>query len=187
VTWADLLLPLSPLYAAAVSARAGAYARGWLRSRRLEVPVVSVGNLTFGGTGKTPTVVALVRDLVRRGRRPAVLSRGYRRSSAEPLVAVGPDAGLSADTIGDEPAELARRLPGVPIVVDADRVRGGRTATAQGRTWWCSMTASSTCASSGTLTWWWSTRVIRGAAAGCRRAAGCASRWRRLGAPRRCS
>ena len=132
MTWADLLLPLSPLYAAVVRARAGAYARGWLRSRRLEVPVVSVGNLTFGGTGKTPTVVALVRDLVRRGRRPAVLSRGYRRSSAEAMVAVGPDTGRSADAIGDEPAELARRLPGVPIVVDADRVRGGRAAIARG-------------------------------------------------------
>ena len=129
---ADLLLPLAPLYAAAVRARAGAYARGLLASHRLEVPVVSVGNLTFGGTGKTPTVVALVRDLIGRGRRAAVLSRGYRRSSAEPLLALGPDSGLPAEAIGDEPAELARRLPGVPIVVDADRVRGGRTAMAHG-------------------------------------------------------
>jgi len=132
VSWADLLLPLSPLYAAAVSARAAAYARGWLPSHRLELAVVSVGNLSFGGTGKTPTVVALVRDLARRGRRPAVLTRGYRRTSAEPAVVVGPDPGQPVETIGDEPAELARRLPGVPIVVDADRVRGGRTAIALG-------------------------------------------------------
>jgi tetraacyldisaccharide 4'-kinase len=132
VSWTDLLLPLSPLYAAAVKARAAAYARGWLPSHRLGLPVVSVGNLSLGGTGKTPTVIALVRDLARRGRRPAVLTRGYRRSSAVPAVVVGPDPGRPVETIGDEPAELARRLPGVPIVVDADRVRGGGTAIALG-------------------------------------------------------
>lgn len=126
--WTDLLLPLSPLYGAAVALRARAYARGWLRSERLEVPVVSVGNLTFGGTGKTPTVAALVRDLVRRGRRPAVLTRGYGRASTEPLVLVGPDPDEPVERTGDEPAELARRLPGIPIVIDADRVRGGRRA-----------------------------------------------------------
>ena len=132
MSWTDLLLPLSPLYAAAVRARAAAYARGWLRSQRLELPVVSVGNLSLGGTGKTPTVIALVRDLARRGRRPAVLTRGYLRTSSEPAVVVGPDHGQPVETIGDEPAELARRLPNVPIVVDADRVRGGRTAIALG-------------------------------------------------------
>jgi tetraacyldisaccharide 4'-kinase len=132
VIWRHLLLPLTPLYAAAVSVRAAAYARGWLRTHRLAVPVVSVGNLSFGGTGKTPTVIALARDLARCGRRPAVLTRGYRRSSAEPAVVVGPDLGQPVETIGDEPAELARRLPGVPIVVDADRARGGRTAIALG-------------------------------------------------------
>ena len=128
----DLLLPLSPLYAAAVTVRARAYARGWLPSARLAVPVVSVGNLTFGGTGKTPTVVALARDLARRGRRPAVLTRGYGRTTSDPLVVVGPEPGEPVGRLGDEPAELARRLPGVPIVVDADRVRGGRRAVALG-------------------------------------------------------
>jgi tetraacyldisaccharide 4'-kinase len=128
MNWTDLLRPLTPLYAAAVRARTVAYGRGWLPVRRLEVAVVSVGNLTFGGTGKTPTTIALVRDLVRRGRRPAVLSRGYGRRSCEPLVVVGPEPGLGPELIGDEPLEMARRLPGVPIVVDADRVRGGRAA-----------------------------------------------------------
>jgi tetraacyldisaccharide 4'-kinase len=92
------------------------------------VPVVSVGNLTFGGTGKTPTVVSLVRDLVRRGRRPAVLSRGYGRRGDDQVVVVGPTPRHSVREIGDEPFELARRLPGVPIVVDADRSRGGEAA-----------------------------------------------------------
>jgi len=130
--WTDLLLPLSPLYRAAVTARAHGYARGWLRSVRLAVPVVSVGNVTFGGTGKTPTVIALARDLVRRGRRPAVLTRGFRRATEEPLVLLGPDHGEPVERTGDEPAELARRLPGVPIVIDADRVRGGRRAVELG-------------------------------------------------------
>ena len=127
-----LLSPLSPLYAAVVRARAAAYGRGLLKVHRLPVPVVSVGNLTFGGTGKTPTVIALVRDLVRRKRRPAVLTRGYGRTEASPVVVVGPDCELGFERIGDEPLEMAARLPGVPIVVDADRVRGGGVAVRLG-------------------------------------------------------
>jgi len=113
-------------------ARIGAYKRGWLRSSRLPVPVISVGNLTFGGTGKTPTVIALVRDLVRRGRHPAVLTRGYGRTVAEPIVLIGPDPRADAQVAGDEPLELAHRLPGVPVVVDADRIRGGVEALSRG-------------------------------------------------------
>jgi tetraacyldisaccharide 4'-kinase len=132
VRWRDLLLPLSPLYGGVVRGRAAAFRRGWLAARRLEVPVVSVGNLTFGGTGKTPTVVALARDLAGRGRRPAVLTRGYGRRSRAPLVMVGPAPQLDVDRAGDEPLELASRLPGVPIVIDADRVRGGAEAVLLG-------------------------------------------------------
>jgi tetraacyldisaccharide 4'-kinase len=130
--WHRLLLPLTPLYRGAVRARIAAYDRGWLPSSRLPAPVVSVGNLTFGGTGKTPTVIALVRDLVRRGRHPAVLTRGYGRSVTEPVVLIGPTPTASVDEAGDEPLELAHRLPGVPIVVDADRVRGGIEALTRG-------------------------------------------------------
>ena len=130
--WHRLLAPLTPLYRGAVTARLGAYRRGWLRSSRLPVPVVSVGNLTFGGTGKTPTVIALVRDLVRRGRHPAVLTRGYGRSATAPVVLVGPEPNTTARLAGDEPLELAARLPGVPVVVDADRVRGGIEALTRG-------------------------------------------------------
>ncbi|MCD4749859.1 MAG: tetraacyldisaccharide 4'-kinase [Thermoanaerobaculales bacterium] len=128
----DLLLPLSPLYSAAVHIRGAAYRYGWLERKKLPVPVISVGNLTFGGTGKTPTVIALVRDLVRRGRRPAVLTRGYGRQTDEPLFLVGPDTRETPERAGDEPLELASRLPGVPVVVDADRFRGGRRAIKAG-------------------------------------------------------
>lgn len=130
--WHRLLTPLTPLYRGAVAARLAAYRKGWLSSSRLPVPVVSVGNLTFGGTGKTPTVISLVRDLVRRGRHPAVLTRGYGRSVAEPVVLLGPDPGTDVRSTGDEPLELASRLPGVPVVVDPDRVRGGIEALTRG-------------------------------------------------------
>ncbi len=129
---APVAAPLTPLYRGVVNARIGAYRRGWLRSSRLPVPVVSVGNLTFGGTGKTPTVIALVRDLVRRGRHPAVLTRGYGRTAAETVVLIGPEPKVPVRMAGDEPLELASRLPGVPVVVDADRVRGGVEALVRG-------------------------------------------------------
>lgn len=127
-----MLAPLTPLYRGAVSARLALFRHGWLTSSKLPVPVVSVGNLTFGGTGKTPTVIALVRDLVRRGRHPAVLTRGYGRSATDPVVLVGPDPRVDAERAGDEPLELASRLPGVPVVVDPDRVRGGIEALTRG-------------------------------------------------------
>lgn len=130
--WHRMLLPLAPLYRGAVMARIGAYSRGWLSSSRLGAPVVSVGNLTFGGTGKTPTVIALVRDLVRRGRHPAVLSRGYGRAVEDPVVLIGPEPKATVASAGDEPLELASRLPGVPVVVDADRIRGGIEALTRG-------------------------------------------------------
>jgi len=128
VVWRYLLLPLAPIYRGAVAARCAAYRRGWMQSARLDVPVISVGNLTFGGTGKTPAVIALARDLVRMGRWPAVLTRGYKRLEEGQVVVVGPDPRQTAAEVGDEPLEMARRLPGVPVVVDADRARGGAEA-----------------------------------------------------------
>ncbi len=128
MAWRYIFLPLSPLYRGAVAARSAAYRRGWLSRARLDVPVISVGNLTFGGTGKTPTVIALARDLVRIGRRPAVLTRGYKRRDDHQVVVMGPEPRQGVDEVGDEPLEMARRLPGVPVVVDADRERGGREA-----------------------------------------------------------
>lgn len=130
--WHRLFAPLTPLYRGVVSARLAAYRRGWLRTSRFPAPVISVGNLTFGGTGKTPTVIALVRDLVRQGRHPAVLTRGYGRAVTEPVVLIGPNPGADVRVAGDEPIELASRLPGVPVVVDADRVRGGVEALTRG-------------------------------------------------------
>lgn len=117
------LLPLSALYAAVVLLRRGLYAAGVLKRERLPVPVVVVGNVIAGGAGKTPTVIALVQHLERRGLRPGIVSRGYgSRTQAGPR-AVGPHS--DAGEAGDEPLLMALRT-GVPVVVGADRVEAAR-------------------------------------------------------------
>ncbi|MCU0529020.1 MAG: tetraacyldisaccharide 4'-kinase [Cyanobium sp. Prado107] len=102
-----------------------------LRSRSWQppLPVVSVGNLTLGGTGKTPLVIALARELTLRGWRPAVLSRGYGSGRREPL-RVEPQMAVTA--VGDEPLELVRALPGVPVWIGSDRVVSARRALEAG-------------------------------------------------------
>lgn len=115
-----LLRPLSPVYGMAVSLRNMLYDLGIFRSRAFSFPVICVGNITVGGTGKTPHV-EYIAELLSHAGPVAVLSRGYmRRSSGFRLV--GP-----ADTVsdaGDEPLQLALRLPGVTVAVDRDRVHG---------------------------------------------------------------
>ena len=119
-------------YRGLVAARDGLYAGRVLRSRALGCPVVSVGNLTVGGTGKTPAVELAVRTLGELGHRPAVLSRGYgRRGGGVQVVADAASIRLDADEAGDEPFLLARRLPGVPVVVGANRWEAGRLARAR--------------------------------------------------------
>ncbi len=116
-------------YRGLLSTREWLYERGVLHSRTLPCPVVSVGNLTVGGTGKTPAVEMAVRTLVDLGHEPAVVSRGYgRRSKGIQIVADAASIRLDAEDAGDEPFLLARRLPGVPVVVGANRYEAGRTA-----------------------------------------------------------
>jgi tetraacyldisaccharide 4'-kinase len=99
--------------------------------RRLDRPVVSVGNLSVGGSGKTPLVAYIARLLEDAGERPAILSRGYARTRPEDGVTVVSDGiRLRADLerAGDEPLMLARALPRVPVLVCADRYLAGRLA-----------------------------------------------------------
>ena len=114
--------PLTGLYGAATALRNALYDRRVLSARRLEQPVVSVGNLSVGGSGKTPFVIALGELLQARGIRFDVLSRGYGRKTRGVLV-VDPDG--SAADFGDEPLLIARRL-GVPVVVGESRYDAGR-------------------------------------------------------------
>lgn len=114
---AMLLWPLSLLFRALVAARRAAYRGGVLRSRRLPVPVVVVGNVVAGGGGKTPLVIALVRHLQSRGHRPGVVSRGYGRRThgcVEVTATTDPREG------GDE-AVLIARACGVPVFVGERR------------------------------------------------------------------
>jgi tetraacyldisaccharide 4'-kinase len=109
----ELLRLPAYLMGALSSVRNRLYDRGWLRTQRLQLPVVSVGNLSVGGTGKTPMVVWLARALAARGFRPGILSRGYRAGR-----------GAEGATLNDEGRLLASLLPDVPQVQRADRVRG---------------------------------------------------------------
>jgi tetraacyldisaccharide 4'-kinase len=127
---------LHTLYGRIALARRAWYERPGAR-RALGRPVVSVGNLSLGGTGKTPLVAAIASWLVSRGERPAILSRGYARKvvTASPLVVS--DGGRIAATVaeaGDEPLMLARAVPGAIVVVAADRHAAGLRAEALGAT-----------------------------------------------------
>jgi len=114
-------------YRGLLQAREWLYQCGLVRSRALPCPVVSIGNLTVGGTGKTPAVEYAVRTLCELGARPAIVSRGYRRrSKGVQVVADGRETLLDAEAAGDESWLLARRLPGVPVVVAASRYEGAR-------------------------------------------------------------
>lgn len=125
VIW--LLLPLSWLYCAVVWARNRLYDLGLLPSARLPVPVIVVGNITVGGTGKTPLVAWLAQLLKRSGYRPGIVSRGYRGSSRTwPRYVT---AASSPDEVGDEPVLLARRA-GCPVMVGRDRVAAARVLLA---------------------------------------------------------
>jgi len=125
----------SVVYQAAVGLRNVAYDRGWAPQVRLPCRVVSVGNLTVGGTGKTACVELIARKLTRLGRRVAILSRGYGgtrrgywlRSSGGRLELSG-EAQAASDGLADEPQLLAAHLEGVPVLVGARRDRTGRSA-----------------------------------------------------------
>jgi len=124
-------LTISDVYAAIVRRRRERYARRPDLRRRLRRPVISVGNLAAGGRGKTPIVASIVRDLLSMGERPAVLSRGYRRTKADDGVVVVRDAdGVRSDVAraGDEPLMLARALDGASVLVSPDRYLAGTLA-----------------------------------------------------------
>ena len=131
----------SCLFAAGVGIRYFLYRTGLKRRYPLGIQVISIGNVTAGGTGKTPVTEIFARTLAAEGRRVAILSRGYRRKEApwwvrmftqvvtKPLVVSdGRHVLCDATTGGDEPYMLASNLPGVAVVVDRDRVKAGRYA-----------------------------------------------------------
>ncbi len=120
-----LLLPLSLAYGAGVVVRNWFFDIGLLRSQRVSVPVISVGNLSAGGSGKTPFVELLARKLTQKGKKVGVISRGYKRETRGTIVVSNGFAKCAeAADSGDEPAQMASKLSGVVVVVDEHRVRG---------------------------------------------------------------
>jgi tetraacyldisaccharide 4'-kinase len=127
-----LLRPAEAVYAAATRCRASLYAAGRLRTRVLTRPVISVGNISLGGAGKTPFAAALARAALARGLKPAILSRGYRRRSTGTLVVSdGSGPRVDGERAGDEALLLAREVPGVAVVVASRRYDAGVIAERQ--------------------------------------------------------
>ncbi|GAB5414045.1 MAG: tetraacyldisaccharide 4'-kinase [Congregibacter sp.] len=129
-SWTRLLLPLSCLYGLLVRVRRSAFERGWLRSESVGVPLVVVGNITAGGTGKTPVVIEVVKALQAAGLCVGVVSRGYGRQSPQ-LLRVDDES--TSGGVGDEPL-LIYRETGAIVVVCADRVAAARAAVGAGAT-----------------------------------------------------
>jgi tetraacyldisaccharide 4'-kinase len=121
------------VYGAAVKLRLRLYGLPGF-ARRVGLPVISVGNLTVGGTGKTTIVAWLVSELMRRGRRPAVVSRGYlgRAGRGPVIVSLGQGPLVEPEVSGDEPFLLATRLPGAVVIAGSDRVVGCEAALKAG-------------------------------------------------------
>ena len=115
-------------FAAGVKGRNFAYEHGWLSVKRLPQPTICIGNITVGGTGKTPLVIRLAKDLMAQGLKPAILLRGYKREKVRRAPVLVRDARTILATVadaGDEAMELAARLPGACVGVGADRYAVG--------------------------------------------------------------
>ena len=121
-----LLIPFGVIYGLIMSLRARAFRHGWFFSTRPDCRVISIGNLTLGGTGKTPVTAWLARNLKDAGQAVAVVSRGYRGSQEGPCRVVSDGAArlLDAEQAGDEPVLLADALPGIPVIISARRAAG---------------------------------------------------------------
>ena len=115
-----LLWPLSLLYGLVVSTRNFFFDIGLLKSKSFKVPVICVGNITVGGTGKTPHTELLIAELKKKFR-VACLSRGYKRKSSGFILAT---ANSTVEQLGDEPFQIHSKFPDILMACDGDRVRG---------------------------------------------------------------
>lgn len=115
-----ILFPFAAIYGCITGLRNYFYDRGIFASARFDLPVIAVGNLSVGGTGKSPQVEYLVR-LLSTKYRVATLSRGYKRKSKGFVMA---NPGVSAEMLGDEPFQFHRKFPGITVAVDANRIHG---------------------------------------------------------------
>ncbi|ARU32072.1 tetraacyldisaccharide 4'-kinase [Sulfuriferula sp. AH1] len=124
--WHALLIPLSWLFAILSALRRTGYTSGLLRRQHLAVPVIIIGNISVGGTGKTPLVIWLAQQLAAHGRHPGIISRGYGGNAATPQAV---SAHSNAAIVGDEPRLLAQRLA-CPVWIGRNRPAAGRALLA---------------------------------------------------------
>jgi tetraacyldisaccharide 4'-kinase len=122
--------PFSSLYSCLMANRSNLYGNGFIKQHNLDVPVISVGNLVLGGTGKTPLVLYIAGFLSRHGTKPAILSRGYKGKAKAKINVVSDTTDILLDAVmaGDEPRLLAEKLPGIPVLTGKRRAVTGRFA-----------------------------------------------------------
>ncbi len=132
--WHRLLAPFSLTYWFLISLRNSLYNAGVFQVKKLPKPVIAVGNITTGGTGKTPLTHAIVKHLSSRGGKPAILSRGYKSQAEKSglIFRAAHDEPPTVEQGGDEISMLARKLPGIWFGVGADRIRSASRLTAVG-------------------------------------------------------
>ncbi len=129
----NLLLPFSWLYGAAIAMRNWMYDARLFSAERVDVPVIAVGNVVAGGSGKTPCAAMILRMLIDEGKRPALISRGYgRRTRGMVVVSDGAGSVVTASEGGDEPLLIARRFPTIPVIVCERRIDAARRAMTMG-------------------------------------------------------
>lgn len=122
-----ILLPPFLIYLFIVTIRNYLYNIKIFKSTKLPCKIISIGNITVGGTGKTPVVIAIAKFLQQQNKGVAILSRGYgRKTTGTQLVSDGKTNPVNWETVGDEPTLMAKHLSDIPIVVDENRIRGGK-------------------------------------------------------------
>jgi tetraacyldisaccharide 4'-kinase len=128
--WGPVLTALSWAYGAVIGMRQALYTLHVLQRKRLHCAVISVGNITLGGTGKTPTVINIAGLLGEKQRHPVVVSRGYGRKNESEMLLVSDGRSMLVDsqTGGDEPVLIGTKLPGVPVVVGSNRFQAAQDA-----------------------------------------------------------
>ncbi len=120
---------LSAIYGIALSSRRFAYRISLKKPRKLPAKVICIGNLTLGGTGKTPAVISVAQEAKKRGFKPCILTRGYRGTAKDPcFVSKGKGSLLDAIQAGDEPVLMSSRLDGVPVIKGKNRFFSGMYA-----------------------------------------------------------
>ncbi|MEE8478819.1 MAG: tetraacyldisaccharide 4'-kinase [Candidatus Neomarinimicrobiota bacterium] len=125
-----ILLPVFLIYQFITTFRNFLYDTKIFKSTKLPCKIISVGNLTVGGTGKTPVVIAIAKFLQKQNTGVAILSRGYgRKTMGTQLVSDGKTNPANWETVGDEPVLIAKHLSNIPVVVDENRIRGGKYLT----------------------------------------------------------